>query len=135
MNDLMASIGLAQLKKINWLNSSRTKLIRLYIKEFKNLKNIKITLPYYLNKSSYWMFTILAPDPSLRDIIRGHLRDSGVETRPMFYPVHTMPMYSDNFQKYPVAENLAWRGINLPSFPDLKESEIVFICDIVNSAV
>jgi perosamine synthetase len=53
----------------------------------------------------------------------------------MFYPVHTMPMYSDNFQKYPVAENLAWRGINLPSFPDLKESEIVFICDIVNSAV
>jgi len=40
-----------------------------------------------------------------------------------------MPMYADRYQKHPVAENLAWRGINLPSYPDLTEEDIIFICE------
>jgi len=133
MTNVCAAIGLAQLEQVDLIIKKKQSVVEMYKKylsskvEFHNQDDNTF--------HSYWMFTILAPDPSLRDIIRGHLRDSGVETRPMFYPVHTMPMYDDNFQKYPVAENLAWRGINLPSFPDLKESEIFFICDIVNSAV
>ncbi|GAB4284207.1 MAG: hypothetical protein Fur0025_14760 [Oscillatoriaceae cyanobacterium] len=53
--------------------------------------------------------------------IREHLAQSGIETRPVFYPVHTMPMYSQKYQKYQVAEDIGWRGINLPSYPDLSE--------------
>ena len=49
--------------------------------------------------------------------------EKGIETRPLFYPVHTMPMYAGKFQKHAVAENLGWRGINLPSFPAMTNEE------------
>jgi perosamine synthetase len=42
-------------------------------------------------------------------------------------------MYSQKFQKHPVAEDLGWRGINLPSYPELTGQDIMLICDTVKS--
>jgi perosamine synthetase len=73
---------------------------------------------------SYWMISILVESAADRDPLRKHLRERGIETRPMFYPVHTMPMYAARYQRHPVAENLAWRGINLPSWPGLTGGQV-----------
>jgi perosamine synthetase len=40
-----------------------------------------------------------------------------------------MPPYADRFQRLPVAENLGWRGMNLPSYPGLTRSDVAFICE------
>ena len=45
MNDLMASIGISQFKKLNWLNSSRSNLIKVYKKELSKSDNIKFSFP------------------------------------------------------------------------------------------
>jgi len=58
-----------------------------------------------------------------------HLAGCGVETRPVFYPAHTMPMYATPFQRLPVAEDLGWRGINLPSWPGLADAQVDLVCD------
>jgi len=79
------------------------------------------------------MCSILVPDAGQRDKLREHLGLNGIETRPLFYPVHTMPMYSDKFQRLVVAEDLAWRGINLPSYPELKDEEIDFVTTTLNN--
>jgi perosamine synthetase len=42
-----------------------------------------------------------------------------------------MPMYSSSNQRFAVAEDLAARGLNLPSYPDLENTEIDFICEIL----
>ena len=73
---------------------------------------------------SYWMISILVESAADRDPLRQRLRECGIETRPMFYPVHTMPMYATRYQRHPVAENLAWRGINLPSWPGLTRVQV-----------
>ena len=65
-----------------------------------------------------WRFT------SLREF----LAQEGIETRPLFNPVHTMPMYSARFQSHPNAELLGRSGINLPSWPGLDDSAVDFIC-------
>ena len=62
-----------------------------------------------------------------------NISQSGIETRPMFYPIHTMPMYSHKFQRHPVAEDLGWRGINMPSWPGLEKVDIMFISDTIRS--
>jgi perosamine synthetase len=46
-----------------------------------------------------------------------------------------MPMYSKVFQTHPIAENLGWRGINLPSYPGLKDQEVIFICNKIKEAL
>jgi perosamine synthetase len=75
-------------------------------------------------RNSYWMCSVLLPAASQREGLREHLTQLGIETRPLFYPVHTMPMYSTRFQKHPVAEDLGWRGINLPSYPGLTDEQV-----------
>jgi len=46
-----------------------------------------------------------------------------------------MPMYSQKYQKHQVAEDIGWRGINLPSYPDLSEEQIKYICDRLKKIV
>ena len=79
------------------------------------------------------MVSILVSQASQRDQVRKNLGEAGIETRPVFYPVHTMPMYSHKYQRHKVAEDIGWRGINLPSFPDLKTQDIREICQILSS--
>ena len=66
--------------------------------------------------------------------IRKQLKNNGIETRPMFTPMHLLPMFKSG-SKFPHAENISKIGINLPSFPDLKETEIRFISDIINEHI
>jgi perosamine synthetase len=56
------------------------------------------------------------------------LRQQGIETRPMFYPIHTLPMY-DQGQHLPVAQELGRKGINLPSGAALTPGQIDQVCD------
>jgi perosamine synthetase len=56
--------------------------------------------------------------------LKEYLLNNGIETRPMFYPVHTMPIYAQKYEKHKTAEALARRGINLPSYPSLKKADI-----------
>lgn len=126
MTNICAAIGLAQLEKIEEILIKKRNVAEFYRKNLKNL-------PLYLHKEpaevvhSYWMCTILLEDSNKRDLLRKHLFENGVETRPTFYPVHTMPMYSTKPQIYPVAEKIARSGINLPSWPDLTQKQLTLI--------
>lgn len=131
MTNICAAIGLAQLEKVE--NTIKVKReIADYYKYY--LKGLPVEIHQeheskYFN--TYWMVSILVENPALRDKLREHLSANGIETRPTFYPVHTMPMYSEKFQRHPVAENLGWRGINLPSYPELNEEDVKLICNFI----
>jgi perosamine synthetase len=84
--------------------------------------------------NSYWMVTVMAEDEFSRDIIRAYLKLHGVETRPVFYPAHTMPAFKQE-KTYPVAESLSRRGINLPSYPQLNEQDVANICKLIKNSL
>ena len=58
INDLEASIGRVQLKKLSFLNNSKLNFLKKYLKNLKKYKKYINTFPYGVNKSSYWMFSI-----------------------------------------------------------------------------
>jgi perosamine synthetase len=80
------------------------------------------------------MVSILLDNQELRDKVRAALKDSGIETRPLFYPAHTMSAFKSE-ASYPVAESLSKRGINLPSYPNLVKSDVLFICSEIKKAL
>ena len=51
----------------------------------------------------------------------------GIDTRPFFYPAHTLPMYRTD-ATFPVAERLGASGLNLPSWPGLTEAQVDEVC-------
>lgn len=128
MTNICAAIGFAQLENVNEVISRKRKIAEWY----KNgLKNLPLVFHDEINGkffSTYWMISILAKDELTRDNLRNHLARHGIETRPAFNPVHLMPMYFQENQHFPVAEDLGKRGINLPSYPGLNEEDVRFIC-------
>ena len=128
MTNICAAIGLAQLEKINDILFKKRRIAELYKKLLKETE-YKVHREVGDTFHSYWMVSILVSQTNDRDHVRESLAEAGIETRPVFYPVHTMPMYSQKYQRHKVAEDIGWRGINLPSYSDLQEEQIAYICE------
>jgi len=131
MTNICAAIGCAQLERIEEILDKKYRLAEYYKDSIKNL-GIEYHKASENVKHSYWMFTILVNSEEERTKLRKFLSERGIETRPAFHPVHTMPMYLEN-EPYPVAEDLGKRGINLPSYPDLTKADISFITSTIAS--
>jgi len=131
MTNICAAIGLAQLEKISEIINRKRFVVDNY-KKFLDDKFVIIHPEIGSVFHSYWMVSILVSDNNTRDKLRVLLNNSGVETRPFFYPVHTMPIYSHLYNSNPIAEDLSCRGINLPSYPELSIEQIEFISTIIN---
>jgi perosamine synthetase len=133
MTNLQAAIGLAQTKKLDILRAKKRHLASLYNLLLANTPRITLPpeMPWALN--TYWMYSILVKGKSSshRDNLIRHLAKSGIETRPFFYPVHTLPPYRKVAERLPVAEDLGRRGISLPNYVGLKLSEVKTICKAV----
>ncbi len=132
MTNICAAIGLAQLERADEIIKKKRAIADLYN---KNLKGLPVT-PHSEAKDtvhSFWMYSIMTESVKVRDALRKHLADKGVETRPTFYPVHTMPMFTHQYQKIKVAEEIAIRGMNLPSWPELSSEQVLEVCSVIRS--
>ncbi len=134
MTNIQAAIGVAQLEQVDKFLKQKREIANWYIKHL-DLSKVDYHKEVKDTCHSYWMFSILVKEASMRDPLREHLKANSIETRPLFYPVHTMPMYATRYQKYEIAENLGWRGINLPSYPQLTESEVKEISGAINNFI
>lgn len=133
MTNICCAIGLAQLERLDTILQKKRHIAELY-KELLRHSDFQVHDEIEHVYHSYWMISILVPKADQRDAIRERLSGSGIETRPVFYPVHSMPMYSHKYQRYNNAEDIAWRGINLPSYPDLSDEQIKYICNVLLSS-
>jgi perosamine synthetase len=132
MTNICAAIGLAQLEQIEHFIKRKREIAMMYKAELDG-KFVSVHTEQENTVHSFWMNSILTSDSQERDNLRDYLDTKGIETRPTFYPVHTMPMYSEKFEKHPVAEDLGWRGLNLPSFPTLTNDEVLYIIGAIKS--
>ncbi len=132
MTNLQAAVGVAQLERVNDFISKKRKIAKWYKKEFKNIDLLEVSPELKGYKSNYWMFSIvLKPTAKIsRDQLIRKLKERGIETRPFFCPMHTLPYMRTN-EKFPVAERLANNGINLPSGISLTKSEVKYITSCV----
>ncbi len=129
MTNICAAIGVAQLEHADHIISKKRDLAFWYQSELQATELVFQTdRPDTLN--SYWMVSFLAKDWNERDRIREHLKAKGVDTRPLFHPAHTMPVFQTG-ESYPIAESLSSRGLNLPSYPDLSREQVTYICSII----
>ncbi|HEY2025287.1 DegT/DnrJ/EryC1/StrS family aminotransferase [Paraburkholderia sp.] len=130
MTNIAAAIGCAQMESIDDLIAKKQQIAEWYRQALAGLPvQVHAVNPRALH--SYWMVSILVDDAGDRDALRAALQRDGIETRPLFYPVHQMPMYAAPGQHFPVADEIASRGINLPSYPALMRDDITFICERV----
>jgi perosamine synthetase len=130
MTNICAAIGLAQLERADEFIAKKRAVKEKLQAELKDLP-IEFHSEVSGTTHSYWMISILTQTADQRDALRDSLRQAGIETRPLFHPAHTMPMYARTDNHLKRAMDLASRGINLPSWPGLSDKEISHIAQSI----
>jgi len=133
MTNIAAAIGLAQLERIDEVLKRKAEIATIYRELFEGA-SVECHKQHENVVHSYWMCSILTHKSVQRDPLRQFLLNHGIETRPLFYPAHTMPVYVNYASEgLEVATDLSARGLNLPSFPALSDEDVRFIASKVLS--
>ena len=131
LTNVACAIGIAQLQRSDYLINRKLEIASLYREGFYNT-GYEFHSEAPNTRHSYWMCSILGPEYKDRDGLMNYLSANRIETRPVFYPIHTMPMYNTQ-QSFIVAEDISRRGLNLPSYPDLSDDEVKYVIEKVLS--
>lgn len=130
MNDLAASIGLVQMKKLPAFNSRRSQIIRLYLDGIAGLRGIGPLLPFEPEKYPYQIFGIRA---DRRNELIIHLKSLGIATGCHYTPLSMQPLFKHYSTGCPFIESEHNRFITLPLHADLTDGEVAYMIDALGS--
>lgn len=132
MSNIQAALGCAQLERIQDLVGRKREIFGTYKKMLANTPGVTMNPESLGDYNSYWMPTLVfGSDSDLgRDTVMQRLLDEGVQARTFFWPLSQLNFF-DSESSNPISENIAGRGLNLPSFHDMTLMEQQTIIDIV----
>ena len=121
MTDLMAIIGMVQLKKLKYFNRRRSEIIKNYIKSLKDCKFLRPAFPYSFNNSSYWMFTLRCKK---RDELIEYLKSKNIATTVYIKPLPLHPLYKK--YKFKINNSLKiWKElVTIPTYPNMNKKQL-----------
>jgi perosamine synthetase len=130
MTNIQAALGLAQLEQIEQYTAHHRRVAGWYAEQLAPAAGwMDLPVEEAWARHAYWLYTVvLGPKVRLsRDEVMVELAKVGIETRPVFYPMHVMGPFYEGPGRYPVAERLSERGLSLPTHIRLSEEDVVYI--------
>ncbi len=125
MTNIQAALGCAQMTRINDIVSRKRAVADRYRERLSKVATFQEVPSGY--ESSCWMVAFLVPKGSSRSSLMAALAAEGIESRPFFRPVNSMPYIAST--PAPNTYELSKRGINVPSSPCLSQKDVDYICD------
>jgi perosamine synthetase len=118
MPELNAAFGCGQLEQMPAFLARKRALAERYRDALAGFPGVRFFGEPEFAQSNYWLSTLLLdlPRPELRDLVLAETHQAGLLTRPVWTPLHQLPMYQDcPRMDLAVAESLAARIVSLPS--------------------
>jgi perosamine synthetase len=136
LTNVACALLCAQLERRDQLLSSRRAIFASYREQLSAVPGL-VLLPHATWATpAPWLFSLLV-QPAFgctRDELAAGLATAGIDTRPLFIPLHTLPPYQKHgvrCGRLTVTEQLADQGLTLPTYPSLAPSQVDFICDTI----
>lgn len=137
MTAMQASVGLGQLSRREEVLGWRHGLRDAYDARF--LSNNQLTFQAQEDhiESVCWLYSFLLPNAASREKAIELGAETAIDLRPFFNCLPIMPAFKpfDNGNKFPVAVDVAGRGVNLPTHRFIGEQEIGRIEKVVNKVL
>lgn len=133
-NDIAASIGLAQLKKLSAMQAHREQIWKTYQEEFKNLEWIARPADAASeDRHSHFTYCIRVAQGK-RDALAKYLYENGVYTTLRYHPLHLNPIYKST-AKLPVSERLNEEALSIPIHPRITDADVAKIVGLIKAFV
>ncbi len=134
LDTIQAKILLAKLPHLEAWNRNRRKAASVYNKFLATIK--QITLPQEM-PYAYHVYHLYMIECENRDELQAYLAKKGITTVIHYpTPIHLQKPYrQQGFHPgmFPVAEKRSKRILSLPMYPELRETEIRYICQTIRS--
>ena len=139
MSNILAAIGVEQLKKLERMNLMRREVADRLTAELAEISEITPPVERAENKHVYQMYTIRLADSLDRDAFVRDLNARGIGASIHFFPpVHHMAPYRDGkFRQdaLPVTEKVIQEIVTLPMYPQMTEEELAFMIESIKSSL
>ena len=123
MDEISATIGLVQLKKLEKMNLRRKEIAKRYFDEIQTQDKMQFN-----KECSYHLYWILVKN---KKKFMKELLGKGIETGSHYLPVHHMSYYKSKMH-LPVTEQISSKIVTLPIHPNLSEADVNFIIKKIN---
>ena len=135
MSSLCAAFGIGQLHLVPQRVETRRRIFDRYVERLGGLDGLTFMPEAPYGRSNRWL-TCIQVDPeelgATREDIRLALDKDGIETRPLWKPMHLQPVFANaEMRGGAVAAELFDRGLCLPSGSNLSESDQDRVIDAV----
>jgi dTDP-4-amino-4,6-dideoxygalactose transaminase len=136
-DDIRAALGLAQLRKLEYFNRQRARLVERYNRRFEEAK-LDVILP--LEKlsdgrlPSYHIYPVVFSSTGVRDSVSELLQAEGIQTSIHYNPVHIFSAFRKIAPNVhlPVTEAFASHELTLPLYPSLSPEVVDSIVSSVS---
>ncbi len=113
--NLNAALGCAQLKQLEQFVEAKRALAKIY-ENWSATEDLDFVQEPKGAKSNYWLNAVLVKDRETRDEFLEFTNARGVMTRPMWTPMHSLPMYQNCTRtELPVSEDIESKLVCIPS--------------------
>lgn len=117
MSDITAAVALAQLERLDEMNSARRKIVRAYLDGLGDLGWLR--LPEWREGSSWHMFTVRV---DRRDEFIDHMHAHGVSAGVHYRPLTSYGIFGN--AELPVTDRVWKTLVTIPLYPDMTEQDV-----------
>jgi perosamine synthetase len=141
MSSMQAALGLAQLERAADLVRRKREIFAWYHERLHDVRGVRLNAEPAGTLNTYWMVTVLI-EGLPKETALTRLRGKGIDCRPFFSPLSSIPAYralqanpESARQRAPVAYALGECGVNLPSGFNLDEEQVDYVCTAVRELI
>jgi len=137
MTDIQASMGLAQMKKLDFLIYQRNLVADFYFDIFKDFKNILLPKKVGNKDIVTWQSFVVLLDTNvsyLRNECIAYLQSKGIQTRPATHCIPMLTYYKQSktsVDSYRISKNIFVSSISLPIYVGLSRDDISYIHQVL----
>jgi len=140
MDELSAALGCSQMERIEEILDKRAKVAGRYGEKLAEVEEVQVPfIAPYVSRTSWFVYVIRLERGIDRDRVIKFLRESGIECKPYFTPIHLQPFYRKMFGykegNFPITEDVTERTIALPFFNNLNEEQIDYVVEKLKEGI
>ena len=135
MDEIRASIGIEQLKKIDKFNKIRKKIVSEYRNIISN-KFQNLEIPYIdRNEGAFHLFVILLPSYLNRDVFLKKMTKNKVQCSIHYTPIHHFKAYKNKKISLPRTDSISKRMVSLPLFPSMTKKQFNIVINSIEKSI